>query len=263
MIRLTRLTLAIALLITLSTSNALAKSSTDELKEEIQALKQGQEQIQKDLDEIKKMLEKGARAAPGQQAFKPTDMKLTDGVATNGESTAPVTLVEFSDYHCPYCKRHATTVMPELQKNYIDTGKLRFVMREFPIPNLHPRAEAAAVAVLCAGDQGNYWGMHDALFNDQNAKTDEDFKAMASSIGLDAAAFHSCLTSKKFDAQIKADQAEGRKLGISGTPSFVLGTTDPDDPSIVHLSKFIRGAQPYASFAAAIDELLESAEDKE
>jgi len=248
------------LVFAVSTSSAIAKSKTDELVDEVQALKQGQEQIQKDLDEIKKMLEKGARGAPAKPAFKPTDMKLGD-VATKGEATAPVTLVEFSDYHCPYCKRHATTVLKQLEENYIDTGKLRFVMREMPIPNLHPRAEAAAVAVLCAGEQGDYWGMHDALFNDQKSKTDEAFKAMAESIGLDEAEFSSCLASDKFDAQIKADQAEARKLGISGTPSFVIGLTDPKDSSVVHLSKFIRGAQPYANFSSAIDDLLKTAEE--
>jgi protein-disulfide isomerase len=249
----------IAMLLAVSTSGAATKTDVTELEKEIQVLKQGQQQIQKDLEEIKKLLQEGARAAPGQQAFKPTDMKLGE-VAYKGENTALVTLVEFSDYQCPFCKRHATTVMPELAKSYIDNGKLRFVMREMPIPSLHPRAEPAAVAVLCAGDQGNYWGMHDALFNDQKANKDEDFKAMANTLGLDATAYDTCLTSKKFDAQIKADQAEGQKLGISGTPSFVLGLTDPKDPSIVHLSKFIRGAQPFATFSAAIDDLLKSAE---
>jgi protein-disulfide isomerase len=258
MIQLGKFTLAFILLFSASVSNVMAKSRTAEMQEDIQELKKGQEQIQTELEEIKKLLQQGNRAAPARAAFKPTDMKLGN-VPTMGEDTAPVTLVEFSDYHCPYCKRHATTVMKQLQENYIDTGKLRFVMREYPIPNLHPRAKAAAVAVLCAGDQGDYWGMHDAVFNDQKAKTDEAFKAMAESIGLDAAAFSTCLASDKFDAQIKADQAEGQKLGISGTPSFVMGLTDPKDPSIVHLTKFIRGAQPYTSFASAIDELLKSA----
>jgi len=257
MIQLGKFTLAFIMFFSVSASNVLAKSRTAEMQEDIQELKNGQEQIQKELEEIKKLLQQGNRAAPGRTTFKPTDMKLGD-VPTMGEDTAPVTLVEFSDYHCPYCKRHATTVMKQLQENYIDTGKLRFVMREYPIPNLHPRAKAAAVAVLCAGDQGDYWGMHDALFNDQKAKTDEAFKAMAESIGLDLAAFSTCLASDKFDAQIKADQAEGQKLGISGTPSFVMGLTDPKDSSIVHLTKFIRGAQPYTSFASAIDELLKS-----
>ncbi len=245
----------------LSVSGAMAKDKNAELKAEIEALKQGQEQIQKDLEEIKKLLQQGARPARGQQAFNPTDITLGE-VAYKGEKTAPVTLIEFSDYDCPFCKRHAQTVMPELIKNYVDTGKVRFVMREYPIPNLHPRAEAAAVAVLCAGDQGQYWGMHDAMFADQKANKDEDFKAMANTLGLDSAAFDTCYASGKFDAQIKADIAEGQKLGISGTPSFVVGLTDPKDPNKVHLTKFIRGAQPYTSFAANIDELLKGAEDK-
>lgn len=247
------------MLVALSAPTALAKDKNAELKAEIEALKQGQEQIQKDLEEIKKLLQKGARGARGQQAFEPTDTVLGD-VAYLGEETAPVTLIEFSDYQCPFCRRHATTVMPQLTKNYIDTGKLRFVMREYPIANLHPRAEAAAVAVLCAGDQGQYWGMHDALFANQKANKDEDFKSMAESLGLDTAAFDTCLASDKFDPQIKADLAEGQKLGISGTPSFVVGLTDPDDPDKVHLTRFIRGAQPYAAFAANIDALLNSAE---
>jgi protein-disulfide isomerase len=259
MIKLMKFTFAIVLLFAVSASGAMAKSKTELLREEVQELQKGQEQMQKDLEEIKKLLQQGARAAPAKPVFKPTDMKLGN-VPTKGESTAPVTLVEFSDYHCPYCARHAKTVMTQLQENYIDTGKLRFVMREMPIPSLHPRAKAASVAVLCAGDQGNYWGMHDALFNDQKAKTDDAFKAMADSIGLDAAAFDTCLSGTKFDAQIKADQAEGQKLGISGTPSFVMGLTDPKDSSVVHLTKFIRGAQSYTSFSAAIDELLKSAD---
>lgn len=245
----------------LSVSGAAAKDRNAELKAEIESLKQGQEQIQKDIEEIKKLLQQGARGARGQQAFEPTDITLGK-VAYQGEETAPVTLIEYSDYQCPFCRRHATTVMPQLVKNYIDTGKLRFVMREFPIANLHPRAEPAAVAVLCAGDQGQYWGMHDALFENQKANKDEDFEAMAAKLGLDTAAFDTCFASGKFDDQVKADLEEGKKLGVSGTPSFVVGLTDPDDPDKVHLTKFIRGAQPYAAFASNIDELLKSAEEE-
>jgi protein-disulfide isomerase len=259
MIRLIKYSLVFILLFTVPASSALAKSSKEELKEEMQELRKGQEQIQKDLEEIKKLLKEGAKAAPARAAFKPTDMIL-GVVAFKGERTAPVTLVEFSDYHCPYCKRHAETVLKQLQENYIDTGKLRFIMRENPIPNLHPRAYAASVAALCAGDQGEYWSMHDALFNDQKAKQDEDFKTMADSIGLDATEFSTCLSSDKFAEQIKADQAEAKKLGVSGTPSFVLGLTDPEDPNIVHLTRFIRGAQPYNNFATAVDEILKTAE---
>ncbi len=141
----------------------------------------------------------------------------------------------------------------------MDTGKLRFVMREYPIENLHKRAVPTSEAALCAGDQDQYWGMHDALFADQKANTDENFQQMAATLGLDVAAFSECMSSDKFMAQINADVAEGQRLGISGTPSFVVGLTDSKDPSTVHLTKFIRGAQSLQSFSAAIDELIKTA----
>lgn len=252
--------ISIAVSCILNIGPALAKTS-DELKalrEEVQVLQQGQVQMQKDLDEIKQLLQKPNRAAAAKSAFNPTDIELGD-VSQRGANDAPVTLIEFSDYQCPYCKRHATTVMPSLIKSYVDTGKVRFIMREYPITTLHARAVEASEAALCAGDQDQYWAMHDSLFNDQKANTDENFQQMAASISLDATAFSECMSSNKFMERIKADQAEGQKLGISGTPSFVVGLTDPEDPGKVHLTKFIRGAQSLQSFNAAIDELLKTA----
>jgi protein-disulfide isomerase len=157
----------------------------------VQTLRQGQEQIQKDLAEIKRLLQQGSRAAR-QRPFQPADF-VVGSSPTIGSADAPVTLVEFSDYQCPFCKRHATTVMPQLIKDYVDTGKVRFVMRELPIENLHPRAVAAAEAALCAGDQGKYWEMSEALFNDQKANTDENFQAMAGGLELDVPAFTECM----------------------------------------------------------------------
>lgn len=250
----------------LATGPALARTS-DELKalrEEVAALQQGQEQMQKELADIKKLVQQLDRPAPSaaaKSAFKPTDIQLGD-VAYRGSVNAPVTLVEFSDYHCPYCKRHATSVMPALYDKYISTGKVRFVMREYPIDRLHPRATAASEAVLCAGDQDKYWEMHDSLFRDQKATSDEAMRQQAASIGLDMTAYEACMSSDKFMAQIKADIAEGQKLGVSGTPSFVLGLTDPQDSSKVHLTKFIRGAQSQQAFSTAIEELLKTAASK-
>jgi protein-disulfide isomerase len=242
---------------------ALAKTSDEikALKEEVAAMREGQEQMQKDLDEIKKLLQQGARpaAAPAAKAFEPRTIEL-GAISSRGEQDAPVTLIEYSDYDCPFCKRHAETVMPSLIENYVNTGKLRFVMREYPIDRLHPRAAAASEAVLCAGDQGQYWGMHDAMFADQKANTDEDFNRMAAGLGLDMDAFTACLGGDKFMEQIRSDIVEGQALGVSGTPSFVVGLTDPKDPNKVNVTKFIRGAQPLPAFQAAIDELLKTAE---
>jgi len=257
------LCMSIAVSFFLSAIPALAKSGDDlkALQEDVKALQKGQVQIQKDLEEIKKLLQQGAKAAPAKRAFTPVDIQLGNP-AYLGNNDAPVTLIEFSDYHCPYCKRHATTVMPVLTDKYINTGKVRFVMREYPIDRLHPRATAASEAVLCAGDQDKYWDMHDSLFRDQKATSDEAIRQQAADIGLDMSAYDACISSDKFMAQIKADIAEGQKLGVSGTPSFVLGLTDPQDPSKVHLTKFIRGAQSQQAFTAAIEELLKTAAAK-
>ena len=243
-------------------ARASTSSEIKELKEEVQALRQGQEQIQKDLAEIKKLLERRPAAAPGQQAFRPADLVVGKSPVL-GEASAPVTLVEFSDYQCPFCKRHATTVMPELVKQYVDSGKVRLVMREMPIENIHPRALAASNAALCAREQGQYWAMHDLLFANQQKLQPEDLKAHAVTLGLDTAAFDSCLDENRFAAEIKAGQDEGRKLGISGTPSFVAGLSDKSDAGKVHVTEFIRGAQPLANFQQTLDKLLQEAEKKD
>ena len=258
--------ISIAISCMLSAGPALAKSGKDleALQKEVEAIRQGQEQIQKDLDEIKKLLQKPTRAAPSapkKSVFTPTDIQLGD-VPYRGDYDAPVTLIEFSDYQCPYCKRHANTVMPPLLKKYVDTGKVRFIMREYPIDTLHRRATATSEAALCAGDQDQYWDMHDSLFDDQKANTDEDFLQQAERLGLDTSAFADCMSSDRYMEQIKTDLVEGQKLGVSGTPSFVLGLTNPKDPSKVHLTKFIRGAQPVQSFSVAIDELIKTAADE-
>lgn len=122
--------------------------------------------------------------------------------------------------------------MPQLIKEYVDTGKLRVVIREFPIPNLHPRAFAAARAAVCAGAQDQYMEMHDLIFSDQKALSNADIK-------------------------------EGQSMGVSGTPSFVVGLTDPEDSNKIRVTRFIRGAQPLPTFQGAInDQLVDAAKIK-
>ena len=242
----------------LNTEIVLAQSSVEieSLQTEIQAIRQGQQQIQKDLAEIKKLLQQGNRpTAPKAQAFKPTDLTI-GASAVLGNNDAQVTMVGFSDYQCPYCSRHATTVLPELIKEYVDTGKLKIVMREFPIVKLHPRAMNASHAALCAAEQDKYWEMHDLIFSTPKQIEVENLKSHARTLGLDSDQFNSCLDKKKYTAQIRANQIEGQKYGISGTPSFVLGLTNPRDPDKVRLTKFVRGARSLSSFKQVIDELL-------
>ena len=157
-----------ALLMTVAVQPLWAASTKDELAElkgEVQSLKEGQAAMQKDLADIKKLLQQGARAAPSRPAFKPTEVTI-EGAPVLGAADAIVTLVEFSDYDCPFCRRHKDRVMPDLVKNFVDTGKLKYVMREFPLA-MHPNAKGAAQAALCAGDQDQYWQMHDKMFENQ------------------------------------------------------------------------------------------------
>ncbi|MBT8059780.1 MAG: thioredoxin domain-containing protein [Xanthomonadales bacterium] len=252
--------IAMLALLAAAPAQAGTRDEIKALKEEVQGLREGQEKMQSELAEIKQLLQKQERPTPPSraQAFKPTGIRLGETMM-KGEQDAPVTLIEYSDYHCPYCKRHATRVMPALLKNYVDSGKVRFVMREYPIPRLHPRAEAASRVALCAGEQGKYWEMHDALFEDQKTTTDEHFDSLADGLGLDKAAFSECLGSERITARIKANTSEAQSLGVTGTPSFVVGLTDPENPDKVNLTKFIRGAQSQQNFEAAIDELLKTA----
>ena len=157
------ITCVIAALLSTGTAQAGSRADIKEIKEDIESLRQGQDQIRSELAEIKKLLQQGTRAPAGQQRFVPQDVQLGEA-AYMGNIDAPVTLIEYSDYQCPYCRRHATTVMPQLIESYVNSGKLRFVMREYPIPKLHSRAVAASEAALCAEDQDQYWAMHDALF---------------------------------------------------------------------------------------------------
>jgi len=258
---------AISLLSILMLQPAMAASTKDEvlaLQDEVKSLKEGQAAMQKDLADIKKLLEGGARpqakAAPAKK-FEPKDVSIA-GAPFLGKADAKVTLVEYSDYQCPFCSRHHRNTMPDLMKNYIDTGKVKFVMREFPLASLHPRAVAASLAALCASDQDKYWEMQEVLFSNQKQMDDEQIKSYGETIGLNVDTFVACMDEGKYNDQVKSDLTEGRGLGISGTPSFAVGLTDPSDSNKLKVTAVLRGARSYDAFVAAIDALLNSAGDE-
>lgn len=256
----------ISLLFMLMLQPVMAASTKDEvqvLQNEIKTLKEGQAAMQKDLADIKKLLESGARPAARTGAankFEPKDVSVA-GAPFLGKADATVTLVEYSDYQCPFCSRHHRNTMPDLMKNYIDTGKVKFVMREFPLTSLHPRAVAGSLAALCAADQGKYWEMQEVLFSNQRQMDDEQIKSYAGTAGLDVDAFVSCMDQGKFNDQVQSDLAEGKSLGITGTPSFAIGLTDPKDSNKLKVTKLMRGAKSYDSFVTEIEALLKSANE--
>lgn len=239
---------------------ASTKQEVQELRSQVEALQQGQADIQKDLDEIKKLLQQGARAAaPGEPAFVEQEVSIGPS-PYKGQANATVTLIEYSDYQCPFCARHYRDVMPTLESEYVDSGKLKYVMRENPITSIHPNAFHASLAALCAGDQGLYWDMHNWLFDNQRELAVDNIKAFAATMDMDAATFNQCLDDRKHEEQVNDDLASGSKLGVRGTPGFVLGLTDPNDPDKAMMVTYIKGAQPLDNFKRAIDELLDSAD---
>jgi protein-disulfide isomerase len=258
---LTRLaTISFVALISLSPPQSQSEEIAT-LRRELQALKEQQAQMQKELQAIKNFLQSALQ--PRQQQAQGPEMPgvigamvPTEGEPALGSSTAKVTVMEISDYHCPFCRRQTLQTFPQLHTDFIKTGKIRYVFVDYPIAQLHPVAHRAHEAAACAGDQGKYWEMHTSLFANPPSKTDEELKAQAKTVGIDVAQFTSCLTSGKHAAAIKASVQRMEQLGVGGTPMTVIGLTPaPGQP--MKVVKYIYGAKPYAEFKATIDALLQ------
>lgn len=170
-------------------------------------------------------------------------------VTVKGDPDAPVTMVEFSDFQCPFCQRYFLQTYPKLVEKYVDTGKVRYIFKDFPLTSIHPQAVVAANAAHCAGQQEAYWAMHDKLYEGQsrwsgNSKAGEVFKDFASELGLDIDQFNACLEAKQFSNEIFADLQEGIAAGVTGTPAFFINGV------------FISGARPYEDFEQVIEQQL-------
>jgi protein-disulfide isomerase len=157
-----------------------------------------------------------------------------------GSASAPIELVEFSDFQCPFCYRAHPTV-----KQVLSTygSKIRFVYRNYPLPN-HPNARPAAEAAQCANEQGQFWPYHDRLFADQSKLGNDDLKASAAALGMDAAKFNACFESHKYAPRVEADLQAGNEAGVNGTPAFFIN------------GRLLSGAQPFDEFKKVIDEEL-------
>lgn len=215
-------------------------------------------------DEIKEIISameaKAPAPQPTQAPVQPTQPSLVkvslDDDPFKGNPNAPVTIIEFSDFQCPFCSRFFEQTLPSLQENYIDTGKVKLVYRDLPLDNLHPNARPAHIAAECADEQGKFWEYHDMLFGNQaqwNKLSSSDLSSQlnqyATTLGLNSASFDSCLSSKEIADEVQSDYLAASQYGATGTPTFFIGNEKDG---------FIRmvGAQPYASFQAAIDAQL-------
>lgn len=170
----------------------------------------------------------------------PRQVVASAGRPSKGPSDAPIELIEFSDFQCPYCLSANPTVRQVLN-TYGD--RIRFVYRHFPLPN-HPNARPSAEASQCADEQGKFWQYYDALFANQSKLSDGDLKAHAAVLGMDAARFNACVDSHKYKAAVDTDITEGDRAGVSGTPAFFIN------------GRLLSGAQPFEAFKRVIDDEL-------
>jgi len=179
-----------------------------------------------------------------------------DGEPVKGNPDAPVTVVEFSDFQCPFCSRFFEQTLPLIQENYIDTGKIKFVYKDLPLDSLHPNARSAHIAAECADEEGKFWEYHDVLFQKQavwqrlaSSDLDITLSQFAVDLGMQAASFESCMESQDIADEVNQDTLEAARYGTTGTPTFFIGTEKDGFIKMV-------GAQPYASFQRAIDAQL-------
>lgn len=216
-----------------------------------------------ELKEIRRVLEKIEQkeiTPQAQRARRPSTatVAIDKNRPALGSADAPVTVVEYTDYQCPFCKRFTQTTFIHLKRDFIDTGKVRWVVRDMPLA-FHANARKAGQSVHCANEQGKFWEMRDSLFLNSNKLGDADLKNHAQVLGLDVAAFNSCLASDRYLSEMDKDSAEAKRVQITGTPSFVVGKSNGEKLS----GKLIVGAQPLNVFAAEIKNLLNEGQKAE
>lgn len=192
-----------------------------------------------------------SQAPQGNQQPQPTlgKQNVDNGhFPVKGQESAKVTVIEFADFRCPFCEKVFTDVEPQLQKDYIDTGKVKFYFRQYAF--LGPASTVAANAAECANEQNKFWDMHDYLYKNQPSESDtsmyttDNLTQIAGTLGMNTDQFRTCLDSKKYDKNVTDDFTAGQKAGVSATPTFYI-----DGNQLV-------GAQPYSAFQTLIDQEL-------
>lgn len=234
----------------LAVPSAWSQTPNDQILQELKAIRESQQAIQKELQEIRKLVNQPRAVAADTLPKDPVNISKDP---LKGDRNAKVALIEYSDYQCGFCSRFVKDTYPQLDTEYIKTGKVQYVFRDLPL-DFHKQAFKAAEAAHCAGEQGKFWEMHDHLFSNQKALTPEDLTKHAGTLGLSTSSFQTCLESGRFAADIRKDMTEASSSGATGTPTFLLGTINRD--GTVKVTKKLVGAKSYAEFKTAIDSLL-------
>ena len=182
------------------------------------------------------------------------DLKIDDALMS-GNKRATVVLIEFLDYECPMCRKFAVGTMKQIEKHYIDAGRVGFIVHHNPLEDIHPYAFKAAEAAQCAGAQSKFWDMHRRLFQEPMALTQDDLLAGAQTLKLDMTKFRECLSDEKTAVKLRQEMLQAAGIGVKGTPIFLIGVKKPDDSSVKVL-RMIQGAYPYDVFRATLDTMI-------
>lgn len=231
--------LPLALLLPLGAQQKPAAQSSEGIT------RQQADEILNELRQIRQLLQQQQAKAPAApQPEQPQRAKLNlDGFQMLGSKAAPVTVVEFTDYQCPFCQRFHTTTFPELKKNYIDTGKVRFYSRDLPL-DFHANAMRAAQAARCAAEQGKFWQLRDIMGANPDKLDMDHLVGFATDLKLDVPTFRSCVASEKYKEAVQSDVMEAMKIGANGTPTFIVGKSTEDGVD----GELMIGALPYVMF---------------
>lgn len=228
---------------------SLASAQTADLNtltKKVDALEANQKSLRDELEGLRKLL--ASRLSP---VSSPVNLKI-EGDQFKGDPKARVSLIEFFDYQCPYCKIHFNQTLPKLITDYIRTGKIKYFVRDFP---LHADALKAAEAAQCADDQGKFWLLHDQLIVNSDSLGRKNLSLLAQNLALDVVIFDKCLDSNKYSEKIHEGMSEGERAGVAGTPTFFLGIADEHDHLLKSAQRF-DGLVPYTLLKSAIDSLV-------
>jgi protein-disulfide isomerase len=235
---------------------AAVAQDTQRLQQQIDDLRKGQEQILKQLDEIRSLLKEQHASAPT-KATPPSFLSINvHGEPFRGDAKARVAILEYSDFDCGFCADFATNIFPQIEANYIKTGKVKFFFRDMPSPE-HAFALFKAKVARCAGEQGKFWQMHDYLFTHQQPMGTSDAPKLADAVGIDASKLNACLAADKYAFIAQRSLASAEKYHIDGTPAFIIGTLS-EDGSFLKARQVVLGTQTYDFFRNKLDELLPS-----
>lgn len=237
-----------------------AKPTLDSLQREVDELRSGQKRLLEELSELRRQLREGpGRSEVAAQPEPPAFFTLNvQGEPFRGGTNARVAVVAFSDFNCSFCARFEKEIYPKIDERYVRSGRIRYLFRDLP-----DRADADSItkaeAARCAGEQGKFWEMHDQLFADPLPFADETARRHIRTLGIGGADFQACLESHRYLEPIRRSSAMAGRMGIHGTPAFLVGTLDATG-NVIRSVRIFTGAESFETFRALLDDLLEPAE---